>query len=203
MRDSQDELRKLEASQGDQCALDELLERYRERLGRLVKLRLDDRVRGRIDASDVIQETYVEASQRLNEYLREPTVPFFVWLRFLTIQKLTLLHRRHLGVQARDAGREVAMHSGPMPAGASAALAAQLVGQLTSPSSAAMKAEMKIRLQDALNAMDPIDREVLVLRHFEQLGNGEIAHVLGLSESAACNRYVRALEKLRKQLEPE
>lgn len=203
MSDQSPEMRMLEASQGDPCALAELLERYRDRLGRLVNFRLNDRVRGRVDASDVIQETYAEATQRLDEYLRAPSVPFFVWLRFLTLQKLALAHRQHLGVQARDAGREISLHRGPMAEATSAALAAQLVGKLTSPSHAAMKAEMKIRLQEALNGMDPIDREVLVLRHFEHLGNSEIAHILQLTEPATCNRYVRALEKLRKVLEPK
>src|SRR4029077_2097859 len=127
-------------------------------------------------------------------------MPFFLWLRLVTGQKLALAHRKHLGVQARDAGREVSLYRGALPEATSAALAAQLIGKHTSPSQAAAKAELKIRLQDALNGMEEIDREVLALRHFEQMTNLEAARVLGISETAACNRYVRALERLKKIL---
>jgi RNA polymerase sigma-70 factor (ECF subfamily) len=163
----------------------------------MVALRMDRRLQGRIDPSDVIQETYLEASHRLSEYLRDPTIPFYIWLRFLTSQRLAMLHRHHLGIQARDAGREVSLYRGALPEATSAALAAQLVGRLTSPSVAAVRAEMRIRLQEALNAMDSMDREVLALRHFEQLTNGEAAAVLKIKPTAACNRYVRALGRLK------
>jgi RNA polymerase sigma-70 factor (ECF subfamily) len=185
------------AGQGDAQGLQDLLTRYRGRLKRMVKLRLDPRVQGRVDPSDVVQEAYLEVCRGLAEYLHQPPLPFFLWLRLLTGQKLALAHRQHLGVQARDAGREVSLHRGAYPEASSAALAAQLLGKLTTPSEAAMKAELKIRLQEALNGMDALDREVLTLRHFEQLTNAETALVLGLKESAACNRYVRALERLR------
>jgi RNA polymerase sigma-70 factor (ECF subfamily) len=132
----------------------------------------------------VIQEAYLEAWERLAEYVRAPAMPFFLWLRFLTAQRLLVLHRRHLGVQARDAAREISIFHGALPEASSAALATQLVGHRTSPSEAAMRAEMQVRLQEALNDMDPIDREVLALRHFEQLTNAESAKVLGLRESA-------------------
>jgi RNA polymerase sigma-70 factor (ECF subfamily) len=188
------------ARQGDPKAVGNLLDRYRIRLRRMVALRMDRRLQGRIDPSDVIQETCLEASNRLGEYLRDSTMPFFIWLRFLTAQRLAMLHRHHLGIQGRDAGREVMLYQGALPEATSAALAAQLVGRLTSPSSAAIKAEMRIRLQEALNSMDPIDREVLALRHFEQLSNSEAAQVLGIKPTAACNRYVRALERLKQVL---
>jgi RNA polymerase sigma-70 factor (ECF subfamily) len=154
-------------------------------------------VQGRVDPSDVIQEAYLEICQKLAEYLRDPQMPFFLWLRLLTGQKLALAHRQHLGVHARNAGREVSLYRGALPEASSAALAAQLMGKLTSPSQAAQKAELKLRVQEALNGMDAIDREVLTLRHFEHLSNSETALVLGISEPAACNRYVRALERLR------
>jgi RNA polymerase sigma-70 factor (ECF subfamily) len=173
-----------------------LLERHRKRLRRMVALRLDARLQGRVDASDVIQEAYLEASVRLPEYLGQPSMPFFLWLRYLTFQKLMELHRHHLGTQMRDAGREVALYRGNLPGVSSAALAAQLLGRDTGPSEAAIRAERKIRLQEALNSMDPLDREVLALRHFEQLNNAETAQVLGLQESAASKRYIRALTKL-------
>jgi RNA polymerase sigma-70 factor (ECF subfamily) len=185
------------ASQGDARCLQDLFTRYRQRLRRMVKLRLDPRVQGRVDPSDVVQEAYLEICQKLPDFVREPKLPFFLWLRLVTGQKLALVHRQHLGVQARDAGREVSLYRGALPEASSAALAAQLLGKLTSPSQAAVKAELKIRLQEALNSMDALDREVLTLRHFEHLTNAETALVLGIKETTACNRYLRALERLR------
>ncbi len=188
------------AAEGDKERWGALLARHRERLRRMVALRLDHRLQGRIDPSDVIQEAFLTASARLAEYLRQPSMPFFLWLRFLTGQKLLELHRHHLGAQARDASREVSLYRGALPETTSAALAAQLLGHLTRPSEAAIRAEMKIRLQEALNSMEPLDREVLALRHFEQLSNAETARVLGLQESAASKRYLRALKRLKEIL---
>ncbi len=185
------------AAQGDQAAWGALLVRSRDRLRRMVALRLDRRLQGRIDPSDIIQEAYIDASARLAEYARQPDMPFFLWLRFLTGQRLLRVHRQHLGAEMRDVGREVSLYRGALPAATSAALAAQLLGRDTRPSEAAVRAERSIRLQEALNSMDPIDREVLALRHFEQLSNGEAARVLGLQEPAAAKRYVRALKRLR------
>jgi RNA polymerase sigma-70 factor (ECF subfamily) len=163
----------------------------------MIALRMDRRLQSRIDASDVIQEAYLEAWTRLAEYLRAPSMPFFLWLRFLTAQRLVTLHRKHLGVQMRDPSLEVSLYHGGLPQTSSAALAAQLLGQDTRPSEAAMRAEMRVRLQDALNSMDPIDREVLALRHFEQLSRAEIAHLLGIRDSAVSKRYIRALKRLK------
>jgi RNA polymerase sigma-70 factor (ECF subfamily) len=188
------------AAQGDLQQWGALLERHRKRLLRMVALRLDRRLYGRLDASDVIQEAYLEASARMPEYLHQRPMPFFLWLRFLTGQKVLELHRHHLGAQARDAGREVSLYCGALPQASSAALAAQLLGHDTGPSEAAVRAERKVRLQEALNSMDPLDREVLALRHFEQLNNAEAALVLGLRESAASKRYTRALRKLKEIL---
>jgi RNA polymerase sigma-70 factor (ECF subfamily) len=163
----------------------------------MVALRLDRRLRGRVDASDVLQEAYLDAFGRLADYLREPAMPFFLWLRFLVAQRLQEQHRRHLGAQARDAGREVALDAGGAPGASSAALAAHLLGRLTPPSQAALRAERKALLQSALAQMEPLDREVLALRHFEQLSNGEAARVLGIDKSAASKRYARALVRLK------
>jgi RNA polymerase sigma-70 factor (ECF subfamily) len=174
-----------------------LLESYRERLRRMVHLRLDRRLNGRIDASDVIQEAYIEASRRLGDYLRNPSMPFFLWLRYLTGQKLLELHRHHLGVQARDANREISLGARPIPQASSAYLAAQLLGEHTSPSQAAIRSEMELRLQEALDSLDPIDREIVALRHFEQLTLAEAAHELGIKHTTACNRYMRALGRLK------
>jgi RNA polymerase sigma-70 factor (ECF subfamily) len=185
------------AAQGDPERFGAMLEEYRPRLRRMVALRLDPRLHGRIDPSDVIQEAFLEATSRLGDYLQKPAMPFFLWLRFLAGQKLVTLHRHHLGRQMRDAGREVSLYRGRLPETTSAALAAQLLGREVRPSEAAIRAELKLRLQEALNSMDAVDREVLALRHFEQLSLGETAQVLGISESGACRRHLRALKRLK------
>lgn len=188
------------AATGDSSALEALLMGHRPRLRRMVAARIDDRLRRRIDPSDVIQETFLEVSVRLPGYLREPSMPFFLWLRFLTGQKLVTLHRHHLGVQMRDAGQEVALGPGGCPQASSMALAAHLLDARTGPAEAAMRGELKEQVRRALEELDPLDREALALRHFEQLSRAEIAAVLGLSEAAAGKRYIRALEKLRRVL---
>jgi RNA polymerase sigma-70 factor (ECF subfamily) len=185
---------------GDREAIVELLARYRARLRRMVALRLDPRLQGRVDASDVIQEGYLDAIKRLEEYVRDPCVPFYIWLRFLVGQRVAECHRRHLGRPGRDVGREVSIYRGAMPGVSSGALAARLLGKLTSPSEAAVRAERKLQLQEALNRMDPIDREILVLRHYEQMSNSDAAAALGLEKAAASKRYTRALERLEKIL---
>src|SRR6516164_9758346 len=189
-----------QARAGDQTALNEVFARHRERLRRMVELRLDRRLQARIDASDVIQEAYVEAFRRLGEYLREPNYPLFLWLRLLVGERLLKLHRHHLGTQMRDARLEVSIYRGALPAASSAALAAQLLGKHTSPTQAAVRAERMLRLQEALNTLDPMDREVLSLRHFEQLTRAETAQVLGIAQAAAAKRYVRALKRLKDTL---
>ena len=186
-----------QAVRGDQRALGELLGRHRERLRCMVALRLDRRLQGRVDPSDIIQEAFLDAARRLPEYHQNPTMPFFLWLRRLAGQRLVDEHRKHLGAAARDAGREISLYRGALPETSSAALAAHLLGRLTTPSHAAMRAERKIRLQEALNSLDPVDREVLVLRHFEELTNGEAAAVLGVDKSAATKRYARALIRIK------
>src|SRR5262245_20029910 len=182
---------------GDPTALAALFDRYRDRLRHMVRLRLDRRLAGRLDTSDVIQEAYLEADKRFAEYLRDPAIPVFLWLRLVTGQKLTDLHRHHLGARMRDAGMEVSLHRGALPQASSVSLAELLLGRLTSPTRAAQRAEMQLRLQEALNNMDAIDREVLVLRHFEELTNAEAAQALGLEKTAASNRYIRALKRLK------
>ena len=189
------------AREGDSQSLAELFGIYRERLKRMVGLRMDHRLQGRIDLSDILQEAYLDLARRAPEYFAESTMPFFLWLRLLTGQRLLAIHRQHFGAKMRNVGQEVALLNGAIPQATSASLAAQLLGRLTSPSLAAMRAEMQLRLQEALNSMDPIDREVLVLRHFEELTNIETAEVLGLQKTAASNRYVRALKRLRGILE--
>lgn len=163
----------------------EQLAEYRERLVRFVRGRLDRRLRGRVDASDVVQEACAEATRRFPEF--DHSVPIYVWLRFLTAQRLALTYRQHLGTHQRDAGREVGAEL----------LADHFAASQTSPSGAAMKAEQRERLRSALEAMASADREVLALRHFEQMSNQEAAAVLGLSLSAASHRYARALLRMK------
>jgi RNA polymerase sigma-70 factor (ECF subfamily) len=188
---------------GDESALAALFESQRERLRRMIRLRLDRRLSGRIDSSDVLQDAYLDVRRRIAEFARNPeAMPFHLWLRLIAGQRLTDVHRAHLGAQMRDAGQEVSLHRGPFPQADSISLAAQLLGKLTSASKAAVRAEHKLIVQEALNSMDPIDREVLTLRHFEHLSNDETALVLNLSKSAASNRYIRALKRLKEILAP-
>ena len=188
------------AAAGEKRALEELFGRYRERLERMVHLRLNRRLQGRVDDSDVVQEAYLEVARRLKEYVAAPSLPFYLWLRHMTGLKLAQVHRRHLGTQMRDADREMTLHRGGLPQADSISLAAQLLGKLTTPSQAAIKAETRLYVQEALNSMDPIDREVLALKHFEQLSTSEIAEELGLSKAGAGSRYLRALKRLREIL---
>lgn len=184
---------------GDSRALAELFELHRGRLRRMVGWRLDPRLNGRLDPSDVLQEVYLDAARRLPSYLENPNLPAGLWLRLLTARRLLELHRQHLGARMRSAGQEVSLAQDWAWASAPS-LAAQLVGHLTSPSQAAARAETAARLGQALEEMDPIDREVLILRHFDELGNNEVAALLGLQKAAASNRYVRALRRLREIL---
>ena len=181
----------------DPHSLGELIGQHRNRLKLMVQLRMDRRLRGRVDASDVLQEAMVEAIERMPDYLKDRPMPFFLWLRFITEQKLHWMHRRHLGTKARDAGREVSLDRPSLPAVSSEILAAQLVGRHSTPSQTVMRVELQSRLQAALDAMNPIDREILALRHFEQLTNAETAQLLGLSEATASKRYGRALLRLK------
>ncbi len=185
----------------DRASWGRFLSEQHDRLRRMIALRLDQRLRGRIDPSDVIQEAFLEATERLPEYIRQSDpMPPFLWIRFLTLQRLQIIHRRQLDTKSRDPAREISIHGGAFPAASSAALAAQLLGRDTRASHAAIRAEEKRQLQEALDRMDAIDREVLVLRHFEQLSNGECARVMGLSESAATKRHLRALGRLKAML---
>jgi RNA polymerase sigma-70 factor (ECF subfamily) len=185
------------ARNGDEGALAVLVERHRGRLERMIRLRLGRRLQGRVDPADVVQEAYLALRRKFARYSADPRLPFFLWLRLEVGQKLVDLHRSHLGAQMRDAGQEVSLHRGPLPQVTSLSLAEHLLGKLSTASQAAMRAELKLRVQEALNGMDPHDREVLILRHFEELSNAEAAEVLGIKSSAAVNRYVRALKRLK------
>ena len=192
-----------QAAGGDQQAWARLLARHRDRLSRMVAVRMDRRLQGRIDPSDVIQEACVVAAKQISAYAAKPTMPFYLWLRWITGQRLIDQHRRHLGAKARGADREISHFRGEFPDATSAVLAAQFLGKLSSPSQNAIRVEQTIHLHDALISLDPLDREILALRHFEQLSNGEAAQVLGLDKSAASKRYARALMRLRDVLLPQ
>jgi RNA polymerase sigma-70 factor (ECF subfamily) len=170
---------------------------HRARLRRMVDMRLDRRVAGRVDPSDVLQEAYLDASRQFERYQADPPMPLFLWLRFITGQRLMAIHRWHLGAQKRDAKQEVAFHR---PEADSRALSYELAGRFTSPSRAVIREEMQSRLQDVIEGLEPLDREVLALRHYEELTNLETAEELGITPAAASKRYIRALERLKAAL---
>jgi RNA polymerase sigma-70 factor (ECF subfamily) len=180
--------------------LGEWFAQYRERLRRLVALRLDDKLQGRLDPSDVIQEAYLEASARYAEYVRAPVMPPYLWLRFLTVQKLAILRRHHLGTKIRDAGRDLPLPDEQMLEVSAAGLAEQFASLSTTPGQKAIRAEINRRLHAGLDKMSPADREILALRHFEELTNLETTQVLGISVAAGSKRYVRALKRLKEIL---
>lgn len=185
---------------GDAEALAELFSRERERLWRVIQFRLAEPLRGRLDSDDVLQDAFLAASQRLKHYADSPATSPFIWLRMILNQTLVDLHRQHLGAQKRDAAREVSIDGAQYVQATSASVAIQLVGAFTSPSGAAARADIHSLVQTAIEQMDPIDREVLALRHFEELTNSEVAETLGIEQKAASIRYIRALRRLKEIL---
>ena len=185
---------------GGAAAWDRFLAEHRARLRRMIGLRLDRRLLGRLDASDVIQDAYAEATARLNEYLSGPTLPPYLWLRFIAGQRLLITARRHIGAAARDATREVAHVARENLHSTADGLAAHLVDQATGPLDKVVKEEAFAYLRAALAAMDDGDRDVLTLRHFEHLSNADTATVLGIEPAAASKRYIRALGRLQEIL---
>ena len=185
---------------GDLEALAELFTRERERLWRVIHFRLAEPLRGRLEPEDVLQEAFLAASQRLKYYVESPATSPFIWLRMIVNQTLVDLHRQHLGAQRRDAAREVSIDRAPYVEATSVSVAIQLVGIFTSPSGAAARADTLSLVQSAIEQMDPVDREVLALRHFEELTNSEVAEALGIEQKAASIRYVRALRRLKEVL---
>ncbi len=183
--------------QGSHEALAELFSHHRERLRRIVHFRLDYRLKGRISDSDVLQDTYISAAKRMQHYLDKPEMPFFVWLRLLVNQQLVDVHRQHLQAEMRDARKEVSLNAGGRSQHTSLAIAAHIAAQGTSPSKVFEQAERIAKLEQALGDMNEIDREVIALRHFEELTSAETAEVLGIEKSAASKRYVRAIKRLQ------
>jgi RNA polymerase sigma-70 factor (ECF subfamily) len=181
--------------EGNTDVLAHLFAHYRPRLRQMLARRMDARVAARLDASDVLQEVYLDAARQLQSYLQAPGVPFYVWLRGLAWERLLNCQRQHLGTQCRDAQRE--LH---LPDDSSDWLAQQLLAPDRSPCEAALQAELRQRVREALNRLDPQDREVLLMRHLEGMSNNEVATALGLSPSGATMRYGRALRRLKAAL---
>jgi len=198
MTDDQTLIAKLRSG-GDQALADAMAE-HAPRLRQIVELRVDPRLSGRLDVNDVLQEAFLEARKRLARYLENASVSVFVWLRGVVLDTLSDFHRQHLGAKMRAAGQEVSLHRAATTQASSVALAAYLIGDLTSPSQAAIREETARQIEIVLAGMDEIDREVLILRHFEQLTNDEVATVVGVKKAAASRRYMRALARFREVL---
>ena len=188
------------AKSGDTAALAELFERSRERLRKMIDLRMDERVSQRVDPSDVLQEAYVDLADQLANYVKDPKLPFFIWMRRITGLRLAKVHREHLDVAKRDIGREVSLHRGPLPQVTSFALASRLVGNVTAPEDRAIRAERQLKLEEVINTMAEDDREIIALRHFEQMTTQEVAAALEITEAAAGMRYLRAVRRLQKEV---
>jgi RNA polymerase sigma-70 factor (ECF subfamily) len=188
--------------QGAPDAVDRLLAEHRAPLRRMVELRLDPALAARLDASDVVQDVLLEASRRLRDYLRNPSMPFHLWLRHLARDQVIDAHRRHRKARKRSLDRERPLHRPARNDRSSAQLAAQLFDHELTPASHAIREELQRRLEAALGDLDEDDRDVLIMRHVEQLTNQEVAAELGLSEPAASMRYLRAVRRLRARLEP-
>ena len=179
----------------DPRAFDRLFALHRPYLRKVVELRLDQRLRTRVDPSDVVQEAQLEAFRRLPEYLERQPMPFRLWLRKTTQERLLMLRRFHLGAACRAAGREV-----PLPEGSSLALAQGLLAPGQTPSQLLMDRERGRRVQEAVALLPDGDREVLVMRNLEALSNAEVAEVLQVDPATASRRYGRALLRLREIL---
>ncbi|MEQ9411282.1 MAG: sigma-70 family RNA polymerase sigma factor [Fuerstiella sp.] len=182
---------------GDEDALATLFSQHRDRLWRMVNFRMDPRLHGRVDADDILQEAWLSVVQRIDHFLSDASRSIFVWFRLITSQTMVDIHRRHLGTQKRNAAIEFSINKGWSSESTSFSLSFHLLGHLTSPTQAALREELSQQLKTALASMQEIDREVLALRHFEQLSNRETAQILGISDQAASDRYMRALARLK------
>jgi RNA polymerase sigma-70 factor (ECF subfamily) len=190
------------ARRGDAAAVNGLLDRHRAALRRMVALRMDRALERRVDASDIVQDALVEANRRLAEYLADPRMPFHLWLRHIARDRLIDAHRRHRVAARRSLDREQPLHAAGALDRSSVDLAGQIEDRELTPAAAATQHELERRFQAAIELLDETDREVVLLRHFEQLSNQETAEVLGLSQPAAGMRYLRAVRRLRALLDP-
>ena len=188
------------AREDDPAAADRLWARHREPLRRMIDMRLDHAIGRRVDASDVVQDVLIEASRRLAEYLRDPAMPFHLWLRQIARDRMIDEHRRHRVAARRSLDRERPLASPEFADRSGFDLAAQLRDQSLTPAAASLRRELEGRFRLALDDLDDDDREILLMRHFEGLTNSEAARALGLSEPAAGMRHLRALRRLRAKL---
>ena len=193
-----DETKKLidRVRNGDTSAFEELFGRHRGRLQKAIALRMDRRVAARMDASDVLQDTYMEAFRRFPDYLKKEGMPFYLWLHWIAREKLIGLHRRHLGARKRTVRYEVPL----MPIDSSVEFVSGLIGRQPSPSQELAREEMAERLRMALERLDAEERDLILWRHFEQLSAHEMGMLLDITEAAAGKRYIRAVERLRRIL---
>ncbi len=192
-----------QARRGEAEAVERMLAAHREPLRRMIGMRLDPALAARIDASDVVQDVLLEAHRRLGDYLRDPAMPFHLWLRHIAKDHVIDAHRRHRQAQRRSLDREQPLVPAGLADHSSFELAGQILDQELTPASAAIRRELQRRLDAAIAALDADDREVILLRHGEQLSNQEVAAALGLTEAAASMRYLRAVRRLRAALLPE
>ncbi|HEY3967806.1 MAG TPA: sigma-70 family RNA polymerase sigma factor [Planctomycetaceae bacterium] len=189
----------LHAGQGESTAVNQLLDRHRDGLRNMIKARMDQKLTRRVDASDVVQDVMLEASQRLVDYIRDPKLPFGLWLRQMAQDRIIDLHRRHRVAMRRSLDRE--QQRGPMLRDKSSLeLVAQLRDPELTPAAATLRKELHERFVEAIDRLEEEDREILLMRHFEQLTNSQAAELLGLSQPAAGMRHLRALRRLREVL---
>jgi RNA polymerase sigma-70 factor (ECF subfamily) len=184
-----------------EVVLGEQFGRYRARLARIVQFRLDPLLAARIEPDDVLQESWLAAVKRVDSFLQDESMPMFVWLRLMVGQTIIDIHRHHLGTQMRDAYREQSLNRNQLSHSTAASIVSKLLGHISSPSRVAVRDETARQLREAVEGMDAIDREVLALRHFEELSNTEVASVLEIEPKAASIRYVRAIQRLKKILD--
>ena len=187
------------AEHGEQLAVQRLLERHRPRLRRMIEVRLDKRLSPRVDPSDIIQVSLLDASRRLSDYLATRPLPFYPWLRAIAYSRLQDEYRRHVRAKRRSVKLEEPM--APLPDQSAMLLASQFIASGTSPSQRLLREESQRRIRAALAQLDPTDREILVLRHLEQMPVAEIAALLSISEGAVKMRRLRAIERLRHLLD--
>ena len=181
-------------AEGDSSATELLLDRHRERLAAMVRLRMDDRLTARFDPSDVIQDSLVEAHRKLSHYVKSQPLPFYLWLRGIAWQRLIQLHRQHLYAQRRSVAREERVQF--ISDRSEAILAERLTQSTTHTSGNVIRMEVQNRVRAAIQKLPDMNREIIVLRHLEELSFKEITDVLGLSEAAIYSRYRRAIEFL-------
>jgi RNA polymerase sigma-70 factor, ECF subfamily len=184
------------AAAGDTLAIDRLLERHRERLRRMIALRLDNRVAVRVDASDVVQEALTDAARKLANYARDRPLPFYPWLHRLAAERLAAVHRQHRGSKVRSVTREEA-DAFAWPDSSAQLIVDSLVANDTTPSHALVREEQRRRVHMALQEMAPTDREILMMHYLEELSFPEIAAILDIGEGAAKMRHLRALRRIR------